>query len=272
MSLKILLSTYKRAWKLFSDRQASQLAASSSFYIILTIVPFLLLTTRVVGLFFNGPEDIYSYVIEVSGYTFPEIAPELLIKIKALVAKPLQGGTSFTIINSFLLLISCLTFFNSLWGGLYLLSGDMMFLSWKRHLRAFGMLGMMILIVFFSFLLQPVLKWLGIPFGLTIWQFFIFWIAFSLTYYWLFGGSGKKREAVLASATFVGLLIGSKGLFWLYLLAIRSSVEINYGEYYLIFVGAIWVFLFMNLFFYGLSLCIVMRENSPFEKLDKLES
>ena len=58
----------------------------------------------------------------------------------------------------------------------------------------------------------------------------------------------------------MSLLIGSKALFWLYVYAIRRSVAINYGEFYLIFVGAVWVYLLMNLFFYGLSICIVQQE------------
>lgn len=200
--------------------------------------------------------------MELSDQTFPAVAPELLNKIKELVAKPLFGGASFTLINAGVLIISCLTFFNSLWSGLFLLSGDKKFLSWKRHLRAFALLGLMILIVFFSFLLQPLFKWLGLPFGNLILQFIIFWLAFSVAFYWLFLGQGKMREAAFASGIFVLLLILSKGLFWLYLSFIRQSVAVNYGEYYLIFVGALWVYLFMNLFFYGLSLCMVMRERS----------
>ncbi len=224
--------------------------------------------TRVVGLFFSGPQEVFEYVVELSGQTFPEIAPELLLKIKNLVAKPLFGGTSFTLINSIVLVASCLTFFNSLWSGLFLLSGDKMYLSWKRHLRGFALLGLMILIVFFSFLLQPLFRWIGLPFGSLLWQFFLFWLAFTVAFHWLFGAQGKKREAALASGVFVLLLISSKGLFWLYLYLIRQSVAVNYGEYYLIFVGALWVYFLMNLFFYCLSLCIVMRDKDPFQEGD----
>jgi len=218
------------------------------------------LTTRIVGVFFNGPEDVFAFFVEASGHAFPDIAPEILSKIKSIIITPLFGGPFLIVLNSVILMISCLTFFNSIWSGLYLLSGDKSFLSWRRHLYGFALLGMMILLVFFSFLLQPILKWIGVPLGLTIWQFFIFWIAFSLAYYWLFRGKGKKKQALLASATFVSLLIGSKALFWLYVYAIRRSVAINYGEFYLIFVGAVWVYLLMNLFFYGLSICIVQQE------------
>lgn len=281
---------YKRATMLFWRKSANQLAASSSFYVILTVIPFILLVTRLVGFFIGDIDQVQQLIFGMSKEAFPEVAPEVLLKIKSIVKGPLFGGASFTFINFLILTLSSLSFFNSIWSGLTTLSEDKSHTLLVSHLLGLAVIAFTVLLVIFVFSLQPLIlfgakifkynvlvdaiysnfDWshglieylrsvdetIFFPVKNNIFQFFLFFFYFSALYSWLFRWQIKKREAFLASATFVFLMILGKSLFWVYFFTLRGRLIESYGDYYTIVVGALWVYLIMCFFYFGICLCV----------------
>lgn len=298
------LNTYIEATKLFYQKNALQLAAASAFYVVLAVVPLLLLLTRLIGVFIGDMEQVHQLVFTLGQEAFPEVEPEVLNRIKNIVKGPMLGGASFTFVNFVILSLSSLSFFNSIWAGLFRLSEDKTLVSWIKHLKAMVLIGVTVLIVLFLFSLQPALffalkivkhnalidaidanipalegfvvmirslstqsfYWLRHP----IFQFSLFVIYFALVYRWFFNWRLKKREAFIASATFAFLLLIGKVIFGLYFTYLRVRLIQSYGDYYTILVGALWIFLILAFFYYGICLVIslirkVELESAPQE-------
>lgn len=286
------LNSYIDAGKLFYQKNALQLAAASAFYIVLAVVPFLLLLTRLIGVFIGDLDQVHQLVFTLGEEAFPEVEPEVLHRIKNIVKGPLLGGASFTFVNFIILSVSSLSFFNSIWAGLYELSQDKTLVSWIKHVKALVLLAVTVLIVLFLFSLQPALflalkmvknsslinaidanipalkgfvftvrslstqsfYWLRHP----IFQFSLFVFYFALVYRWFFNWRLKKREAFIASATFVVLLFLGKVVFGLYFTYLRVRFIQSYGDYYTVLVGALWVYMILAFFYYGICLVICL--------------
>ncbi|MCR9203810.1 MAG: YihY/virulence factor BrkB family protein [Halobacteriovoraceae bacterium] len=286
---------YKKAALLFWDKKANQLAASSSFYVILTVIPFILLVTRLVGFFIGDIDQVQQVIFGMSKEAFPEVAPEVLFKIKNIVKGPLFGGASFTFVNFLILTISSLSFFNSIWSGLTTLSENKSHTLLVSHLLGLAVIAFTVFLVIVVFSLQPLIlfgakvfkynvlvdtiytnfDWshglieylrsvdetIFFPVKNNIVQFILFFFYFAALYSWLFRWEIKKRDAFLASATFVFLMILGKSLFWVYFFTLRGRLIESYGDYYTIVVGALWVYLMMCFFYFGICLCVEILKN-----------
>lgn len=300
---------YKRAALLFWHKNANQLAASSSFYVILTVIPFILLVTRLVGFFIGDIDQVQQVIFTLSKEAFPEVAPEVLIKIKNVVKGPLFGGASFTFVNFLILTISSLSFFNSIWSGLKTISEDRSQTVLVSHLLGLAVIAFTVVMVVVIFSMQPLIVFgakllkynmlvdtiyanfeashgvieylrsvderIFYPIKNNIFQFILFFFYFSALYSWMFRWKIKKREAFLASATFVFLMIFGKSLFWVYFFTLRARLIESYGDYYTIVVGALWVYLIMCFFYFGICLCVELlkkTDNSAQDSKESLES
>ena len=296
---KTLGLRYLEAFKLFGHQRATALASASSFYIILTVVPFFLLLIRLVGFFLGDMQQIQNLIFELGENIFPDVAPEILYKVKSLVEGPLKGGAQFTIINFMILTISSLSFFNMIWSGLYLISGDRSHLSLWKHVKGLVIIMITVVILIVAFSIHPVIlftfKVLNHNFLTNyLWEnfeafrpvldyfrtmdlkgsflfrsnflyFFLFLFYFSFVYRWFFSWKIRFREALLSSATFVLLLLLGKNLFWIYFLYVRKGLIESYGDFYTFIVGIIWIFLVMSFFFFGACLCVVFQRKPLFE-------
>ncbi|MCP4911854.1 MAG: hypothetical protein GY909_01950 [Oligoflexia bacterium] len=291
---KKISKAYWDALKLFNDRRGTSLAASSSFYIIITLVPFFLLLIRLVGLFLGDVEKVHQYIFEFGDDLFPDIGPEILLKIKSILAGPLFGKAQFTVLNFLLLLVSSLSFFNAIWSGLFLISGDRSLLSPKKHLKGIVIIGVTISILVLALSIQPIFIFIWkiiqnnfivdflfrfeslhglIQYFQTIdvsnsfsWAsnyffFLVFLFYFTFVYRWFFNWKIRLREAFLGAGTFVFLLLIGKNLFWIYFLYVREGLIQNYGDYYTFIIAILWIFLVMCFFFYSACLCFIFQKN-----------
>jgi len=280
----------KSAAKIFIEKDALQMAASSSFYVILTVVPFFLLMCRLLGILLGDIDEIHAFIFTLSKEAFPDVAPEVLIKVKNIVRGPLLANGSFTFINFLILLVSSLSFFNSIWVSLRNLSEDLAGRFWVKHLLGVAVIGFTVLLVFLTFSIQPfvqffikILKYnvmteliyqnfewskeaitylrgldskIIFPIRSNLFQFFFFFIYFTILYSWFFKWKIKKRVAFVASGTFVSLMILGKSLFWVYFFTLRGRFIESYGDYYTVVVAAFWLYLVMCFFYFGACLCV----------------
>jgi membrane protein len=293
--LKRIHQRYIKAAKTFSRKKGSTLAASSSFYLILSIVPLSLLFIRLVGFALGDLTKSGEELLNLAGGLFPEAAPEILAQFKNLLSGPLLSGGKFTLINAFILLITGTSLFNSIWNGLYLMTEDKSHTSRWKYIQGIGIIALSVCTLIFVIALPPVLMgllsflktnfasefllnqvpssnsfliWLNqiniesfnflrsnIFIGLLILSYFTF------LYRWFFRFKITWRESFFSAFTFVFFLLLAKNLFWIYLSNARSTLVSNYGDYYTFILGCTWVFLVMCLFFFGACLCFAFQKD-----------
>jgi membrane protein len=238
------------AGKLFFQKKGMTLASSSSFYALITVVPFLLLMIRVIG-FFLGLIQTQKYLFIIGSKFFPEVAPQLLLKLQALIKGPLFAESHFTALNFLFLAISTITFINSIWMGIFFITEDHSILSLWRILKGFVIIGITLLMMGLLFILPPVIIYV-IKFVQSnmITQFFwdnfeflrpalkflmqvnlkkSYWLNssvlhstiilayFTVLYRWLFSWKISLRESFVASLSFTFSMFIGKYLFWIYI-------------------------------------------------------
>lgn len=299
-TLKVIANRYNTALKLFNDKGGTQLAAAASFYAILTFVPFVLLMIRLIGWIFGDMEKIHNLIFSIGRDLFPNAAPGFLENVQQMLKGPLFGGASFTIINFCILLISSLSFFNAIWSGLYVISRDKTYQSIKRHLMGVLLIVLTVVFLIVTFSVHPILifvikalqhnsvvdflyensdKLRGViaffkslkpenTFLLRadLLHFVVFFLYFTTLYRWFFHWRLAMKSAFLASASFVALMLMGKNLFWVYFFYVRETLKANYGDFYTTIVAIIWVYLVMCFFYYGVSLCVVLKQSPPWKK------
>lgn len=279
---------------LFHEKKGTTLASSSTFYALITIVPFLLLTVRGIGYFLGNINRTQKYLFVLGGRFFPEVAPQFLVTLQNMIKGPLFAGTQFTVLNFFVLMVSTVTFLNSIWMGIYFITEDKSILSIWRILKGFVIIGITLLMVMLLFLLPPAIIYV-VKFIQTnmITQFFYenfdflrpvltfikkinlrrsYWLNssflhitimiayFTVLYRWLFSWKIQMKEAFIAALAFSTSLFIGKSLFWVYIYYVRGSLMRNYGDLYTTVVGVIWLFYLMCFFFYGACVCHVYRQ------------
>lgn len=279
---------------LFYKKKGTTLASSSSFYALITVVPFALLMVRGIGYFLGDLGKTQKYLFIIGSQFFPEVAPQLLMKLQMLIKGPLFAGTKFTLLNFFVLVVSTITFLNSIWMGIFFITDDKSILNLWRILKGFVIIGITLLMLSLIFILPPVIitvaKFLQTNY-LTrfIWDNFeilrpflkfvlkinlrkSYWLNsnflhitvlityFTILYRWLFSWKIRLHEAFVAALAFSFSVFIGKSLFWVYFYYLRTSLMRNYGDLYTSVVGVIWLFYLMCFFFYGACVCHVYKE------------
>jgi membrane protein len=278
---------------LFNEKKGTTLASSSTFYALITIIPFLLLTVRGIGYFLGNINQTQKYIFILGSRFFPEVAPQFLVTIQNLIKGPLFAGTQFTILNFIFLSVSTITFLNSIWMGIYFITEDESILSLWKILKGFVIIGITLFMVLALFMLPPLIIFV-IKFIQTniITQFFYenfdllrpfltfikkinlrrsYWlnsgvlqvslliIYFTILYRWLFSWKIQLKEAFIAALAFSMSVYIGKSIFWVYIYYVRTGLISNYGDLYTSVVGVIWLFYLMCFFFYGACVCHVYR-------------
>jgi membrane protein len=293
-----ILSLFYQASLLFHSRRGTTLAAASSFYVIISTVPIMLLLIRLLGFFIGdlsrGSDEIFLYMEKF----LPDFSPEIFEKMKVLISGPLFGAAHVTWVNLGLLLLTSLSFFNSIWNGLYLITNDRKYLSFWKNVKGVVIIGVTIgLLVIslslpklFIYLVQTMQNnfivnfiWELFPplrpmveslqgYDISTWQFFtslpfyflIFLIYFTLLYRWFFSWKLPYFNSFLAALTFVISMTIGKNLFFIYFFYVRENLIRNYGDFYTLIIGLMWVYFVMCFFYFGACLSHVMRNETLF--------
>ncbi len=238
--------------------------------------------------------QINELIFKLGNEVFPNIGPEVLMKARSVIQGTFLANKEFTIINFIILTISSLSFFNTIWSGIFLISDDHTFLKWWKHLKGLGVIALTVVVLVIAFAFHPVmllmikslkynlvvdvlynevdtLKGLidylraidlskSVLFRENLFHFFIFITYFTFIYRWFFNWKISLRDSLISSTTFVGLLLLGKNLFWIYFFYVRETLMSSYGDYYTFIVAIIWIYLVMCFFFFGVSLSVVLRD------------
>jgi len=287
------VSTKKReivikAFRRFFQQRGTTLAAASSFYFLLTVVPTALLLVRAVGLIFGDLSTALDQVFLVAQNFFPNLAGGFLITIRELVQTALFGSVNITIVNFIFLIIGSLSFVNSLWTGVYLITEDRSYLSWRNYLSGLSLLGFSSIFVFLVLMIPVLTLWfinfiktnsfilaiyeaIDLPrqllLQITLLDFdsnfliksdyfalTLFVLYFTYAFRQIFKSNLAWKHALISAITFSSGVFILKKVFWLYLQTLKESLLSNYGKAYTLVLGALWIYLLMCFFFFVVSL------------------
>ncbi|MCK5882298.1 MAG: YihY/virulence factor BrkB family protein [Bacteriovoracaceae bacterium] len=294
MSIRLFLYRFAKAIRLFSQRRGVTLAAASSFYILMTMVPLALLLLRVVGSFLGDIGQTEAHFFALVGGLFPQAAPEMVELLRKIISGPLFGNKGLTGFNVVILTFTSLGLVNSVWNGIFLITEDKTLLSWKNYLKGIVVIGMTAVLLVCAFALPPfILLVISVIKSNTILTYLsgvvpnfdyvvqsINWLSwwatylvksnlfygtillvyFTFLYLWFFNWKLKLKGAVLGAFTFVVSLVVGKWAFVVYFQYARTNLVANYGDYYTFIVGLMWIFLVMCFFFFGMCLCHVYND------------
>jgi membrane protein len=279
---------------LFYNKKGTTLASSTSFYALITVVPFALLMVRGIGYFLGNLDRTQKYIFLLGSQFFPEVAPQLLMRLQVMIKGPLFAGANFTLLNFIFLAITTITFLNSIWMGIFFITDDKSILSPWRILKGFVIIGMTLLMLGVFFILPPVIitvvKFMqtnpvthffydNFDFLRPVMNFVLkvnlkksYWlnsntlhitiliVYFTALYRWLFSWKIQLHEAFVAALSFSFSVFIGKSIFWVYIYYVRSSLMRNYGDLYTSVMGVIWLFYLMCFFFYGACVCQIYKE------------
>jgi len=297
---KKLLKLSKTSLELFQEKRGTTIASSSTFYILLTIVPFCLLLIRVVGIVIGDINSTQVQIFKLLEKFFPDVAPEILLQIQTIVKGPLFAGGQFTILNFLILLVTSLSFFNSIWNGLFLITEDRNYLKFNKHLKGVFVIGVTILFLSFFFFLPSLYFYVGkfmtnnivinyisetfprlrgsseyfsqVNFGFlyviksNFFHAVIFSFFFAFLYRWFFSWKLSLKQSFAGALVFSTLVILGKNIFWIYFIYVRESLMRNYGDYYTLIVGIVWLYMTMSFFYFGVCFCTVLLNNNVLTK------
>ncbi|EQC45325.1 YihY/virulence factor BrkB family protein [Bacteriovorax sp. Seq25_V] len=258
------------------------LAASSSFYLILTFVPLVLVLTRILGFFF-GPEGEKFDLLMV--YVFELIPPHLdgVVNIIAdMLKKSLFANKGFNIINTFFLLISSLGFINSIWKALSVITGEKNASQVVKTIKGIGVLaitcGFLTLAFIIPIVFQLITKISEVGYIAKMIAFFKIEKIFEILNSLIIGADIVSvimivifmmsilryilhprinfKSALLGSGVFTILIISVKSLFFFYVSFVEAGLVANYGASYALILLFIWILFSMFVFYFSVLLSL----------------
>ncbi len=291
-----LAKVFGKAISFFVRKKGTTLAAASSFYCILTIVPLTLFFIKIIGLVLGDLKMSETQFFELTQIFFPEVAPTIFQKLKDIIQAPLFAPGSVTIVNFLVLIWTSLALFNSIWNGLFLMTGDKSHTSFLKHLKGLIFLGLSsviilitlgvpILINFVSKLINTseayktvILKFPhvhsylqdlfsnALVTGLSPLRIIFFTLYFMFVFRWFFSFKISRLQSFIASSSFVAGLYIAKLFFAFYLNYVRVNMLAQYGNTYIVVLAILWIFFVMNIFFFCASVCHTLHSESLFSK------
>lgn len=280
-----MVEVYKNALSLYSLKRGTTLSAASTFYLIISLIPLILLLFRFAGLMISDLLLEEKQIILFIQGLFPQTDDLISKGIGSFISSHLLAQAKFSIMNSLFLFFTGFSFLNSIWNGLYILTENKENINIKKYLKGVLILGTTFLLIF-SFLVLPTLvhsifetirrsllsqvvasqvpalselhiaiKTMGVGF----FSFYdsILFIGFGLVVYFTiffkftFSGVVSYRNSFYGAFTFILGVALLRQFFSMYLNYVRSSMILHYGDYYTVILSLMWVFFLMNIFYFS---------------------
>lgn len=232
--------------KNFHQNHGNLIAASSTFYAILSSLPMILAIVTSIGIvsgdFSRAQNEVFNYV----RVFFPNLAPWFFTTIKNIVAGQIDNRSYMNVLNWVLLTWAAMGFINSIFNGIHVLSGLKFHKKLIIPVKSFMVLIITILAAFLMiFLDSNIIHWMVVL------------LYFTFLFYFLMGKTIQLKDAFLGAFSFLILFFISKLLFGFYLKNIRLTLIRNFGDFYTLIVAVLWMYYIMNSFFLSASISLV---------------
>ena len=271
--LKFSLTLYKEC----KSKHILTLASSSSFFLLITFVPFTLLIVKALGFVIGGQEDQYHLILNYVKQLVPSNLKGVVDIFSKVLQKALFAKGSHTIINFSFLFLSTLGFVNSIWRALGLITGEKEINSLMKVVKGIGIVGLafiFFLVMFFMpviiELLQHIvelgfvvntLAFLNLDKVLSVQNISVYtmdFLSFALIvgfftslFKYILHPRVKTKSALVGAFVFSTLMIILKTSFYLYVDLTKSGLVQNYGASYSIVLMFVWILSSMAIFYFS---------------------
>jgi membrane protein len=258
----------------FKTRKGEIVAASSTFFIMMSFLPMILLTISVYAMSVGDVNMAHSHVMHLIKDNIPGLAKWIFNSIDNIVASHLAQTQGTNWLSGAVLCYAIMGYSSSLIFGLNTLAeqksrGGKIFEDSKAFFGALSigafMIGFTMLNADFGFWLKTSKgAWWGESISFML-RYNIIQTLASLSFFGLFykgfiPGKIRNIDAVIGAASFVGLFILGKSFYWVYLHHIKAELASSFGNFETLVVAVTWLYYLQCSFFFGASVaCAPMR-------------
>jgi membrane protein len=293
LSKSEVLTILKKLKHECESKHIVMLASSSSFFLILTFVPFILLLTRALGIFFGPEGEKFQLIMDYLAQLTPPNLNGVLVILENLLKNALYAKTKFTTLNLFFLLISSFGFINSVWRAMAIITEERAMRSFKRLIKGLGALGIsftFFLIIFWIPILmrginyvlslkyiQDFIEFLHLEkildmgvnafFGIDIFSYALIIFFFAILFKYILHPRVNFKSALVGASFFGFSMVGIKSSFYFYVDLTKNGLVQNYGASYTFVLMFIWIFVSMIIFYFSVIFSLVFHESRGSKKL-----
>jgi membrane protein len=252
------------------NKHALTLAASSSFFFLLCLVPLLYLITSGLGYFFDDGHNIEKVLKHFSSIIPAEVMPSIKFLLEH-VNKTLQSQHQNVYLHRIFLIISSLGFFGSIWRAIEIITEEKAINSFSKMLKSLG--GILISFILCAGLIigPAILNSFQIIFKKGLFKDFDFIQKLSFSELQVHGVNLFSTIMLvlfflfIASVIFTSLIIFSKFAFLSYVIVAKSNLVGNFGSFYSLLLLMLWIFISILSFYISIIFAIthsnVIRDN-----------
>lgn len=251
---------------LFKKRKGEIVAGATTFFLMLSFCPAILLLISMMGYFVGNQELAINTVMSSISILFPDMAPMLIEALRELIVSNLGEFSVTSFFQILFLGYSALAISSSLMFGIYTVSKvdpDRGFFYEDIKSLFAGLFLTFFILTFIGLSEQKIralifarffivensiyFKLLSSEF-LTIIYAFLF---FSVFYKWLTPIKVKYKNSSLGAIVFISCVCAGKTFYWIYLYFFGKNLNIEYGGFYSYIIIIFWIYYLICSFFYG---------------------
>jgi membrane protein len=281
-----MTSFFKDLYQECDKKHILTLASSSTFFLILTFVPALLLLTRFLGFFLGGESAKVSMILGYASHFLPPNLTGMMDILDKLLNNALFAQGPYTLFNFVFLTILSLGFINSIWRSIAIITEDQSMNSIKKIVKGVGTLAMglgFLLLLFWMPVLFKGLSYLfksdlflaatrmfirggqvnfvddGLITFFNILAYILFAVFISVLFKYLLHRGADWVSSFSSGVFFTFAIYVLKQLFFLYVGLAKDGLVQNYGASYSIVLVLIWCLCAMSLFYFSLILALLVK-------------
>lgn len=273
-TLTKIISRVVRGLFVFKTRKGEIVAASATFFILMSFLPLMLLAIGAYGWVVEDVTKAHAHVMGLVRDNVPGLAPWILGSLDKIVANHLTQAKGTSLANIAILCYAMMGFSSSLLFGMNTLAaqpsrGGKIF----EDMRAFfGAISIAFFMFGFTLLNTDLGFWAQLSQGTWWGSSMVFMLRYNilqtilaLTFFTAFYKSfipGKIRnlDALLGAFSFVALFLLGKSFYWVYLHHMKTEFAATFGNFETIVMAVTWIYFIQCSFFFGASVsCAPMR-------------
>lgn len=280
-TLTKFLARIVRGLFVFKTRKGEIVAASSTFFTLMSFLPLMLLSIGVYGWIVGDVELAHGHVMSLVRDNVPGLAPWILNSLDNIVVNHLAQAKGASFASIVILCYAMMGYSSSLLFGMNTLAaqpsrGGKLF----EDMRAFfGAIAIAVFMFGFTLLNTELGFWENQSEGAWWGGTMIFLLKynilqttlalsfFSILYKSFIPGKIRNLDAGLGALSFVVLFLLGKSFYWVYLHHMKAEFSATFGNFETIVMAVTWIYFIQCSFFFGASVaCAPMSLRRPIQQ------
>ena len=267
---------------LFKNRKGGIVAGSTTFFVVLSFCPALLLMISLLGYFTGDILQAKAIVLDTMRSNMPELAPWIFKSISTIIDSQLNASTGNKVLNIIVLAYSLLGVVSSMEfglntihnkkskGGFILEDIKSIFvgLSLSCFLATLLVITNKTLVDLFIFSKIPLVKEYSFLFEYQIIPTLLSLSFFTIFYKFTAKNEVSIKNAFFGAIAFVTCFVAGKSFYWVYVNMTKDDLAQSYGNFYTLIIAVMWVYFLISSFLYSASVASLGSKNFAHRDID----